>query len=194
MNRITKEQRDQIVLVIISTIALCVGLWYLLIIPQTAALAQGQTRIKEAKAKVDKASSLVRQKDDIEKVLGEDQRKLEKIEETMASGDLYAWAILTLNKFLEGHKIKISNYSRESIGSIGMLPAFPYASATFTIPGSAYFHDFGTFVAEFENQFPYFQIQNLELTAGGSGQTDNEMLGFRMEIVTLLRPTQPLSP
>jgi hypothetical protein len=194
MNRITKEQRDQILLAIISTLAVGVGFWYLLIIPQTTTLTQGQARIKEAKAKVEQASRLMRQKDEIEKTLGEDERKLEKIEDYMASGDLYAWAIMTLHKFIEGHKIKISAFSRETIGSVGLLPAFPYPSATFTILGTAFFHDFGTFLAEFENQFPYFQIQNLELSAGGGGQADNELLTFKMEIVTLLRLTETKRP
>jgi hypothetical protein len=194
MNRITKEQRDHIVLVIISTLAAGVGLWFLLIIPQTATLAQGQARIREVKAKVDKASNLMRQQDVIEKMLGEDERKLEKIEDYMASGDLYAWAIMTLNKFLEGHKVKISNFSRETIGAVGILPGFPYPSATFTVVGTAFFHDFGNFLAEFENQFPYFQIQNLDLSAAGGGQADNELLAFKLEIVTLLRNAGTKTP
>lgn len=194
MNRITKEQRDQILLVIISTLGVCTALWFLLISPQNAALVQGRARIQEAKAKVEKATELMRQKETIEKTLEADQDQLEKIEGLMASGDLYAWAILTLNKFIEGHKVKISNFSRETLVPIGMFPTFPYASAMFTIVGTAYFHDFGNFVAELENQYPYFRLQNLELTAGVGGSADNERLSFRMEIVTLLRQNDTKKP
>jgi hypothetical protein len=72
------------------------------------------------------------------------------------------------------------------IGEMNMLPAFPYHQATSTVTGSAYYFDFGRFVADFENQFPYMRIQNLNLEPSGAAD-DPEKLSFRMEIVTLIK-------
>jgi hypothetical protein len=70
-----------------------------------------------------------------------------------------------------------------------MLPNFPYKQATLTIGGTAHFHDFGKFVADFENQFPYMRLMNVTLEpASGVLAADKERLSFRMEIATLVKP------
>jgi hypothetical protein len=194
MNRITKEQRDQILLVTIGTLGLCVGLWFLLIGAQRVSMVQSQARYAAAKNKVEKATNLIRQKDAINKTLIEHKQVIDKIESDLASGDIYAWFILTLNKFLEGHKVTITRFSRETMTPIGTFPSFPYRSAMFTVVGVAFFHDLGTFLADFENQFPYFRIQNLDLSVASGGQTDKEMLSFTMEIIVLLRQPETKGP
>jgi len=58
--------------------------------------------------------------------------------------------------------------------------------------GTAYYHDFGRFVADFENAFPYMRIQNIELdpasASAASPQQEPEKLSFRLEIVALVNP------
>ena len=74
-----------------------------------------------------------------------------------------------------------------------MLPKFPYRAAAFNLRGTAFFHDFGAFVADFENTFPYMRIQNIELdpasTSAATSSDHSEKLSFRMEIVALVSPT-----
>jgi hypothetical protein len=72
-----------------------------------------------------------------------------------------------------------------------MFPKFPYKAAAFNVRGSAYYHDLGQFLADFENSFPYARIQNLEIEPGAvsaSGTAETEKLSFRLEIVTLINP------
>jgi hypothetical protein len=75
---------------------------------------------------------------------------------------------------------------------VGALPRFPYKAALFNVRGTAYFHDLGKFLADFENSFPYIRVQNLELEPAASSSAtstgDAEKLAFRMEIVTLINP------
>ena len=93
-----------------------------------------------------------------------------------------------------GYKVEIPQFSREVTGDVAMLPKFPYRGATFTVKGSAYFHDFGKFLADFENAFPYIRVQNLQLSpmaapATATGEIKmTEELSFRMELVTLINP------
>ena len=82
-----------------------------------------------------------------------------------------------------------------------MLPQFPYEAAIFSVRGTAYYHQFGKFLADFENRFPYFRVQNLILGAGSGSEsaagsdatatrTGDEKLNFSMVVIALIKPTQ----
>jgi hypothetical protein len=184
MNRLTKEQRNQILLVIIVTAAIGAGLWFLLISPQRVALALATDRRGETRDRVEKANALVQQKDSVDKIESELQKQIDNLEDDMASGDVYAWVFRTMNDFLVAHHVSNHNFSKETIAPVGMFPAFPYRAAIFKITGQAFFHDLGQFFADFENQFSYARIQNVELTPGGAGK---EQLSFNCEIVVLVK-------
>ncbi|MEY2409955.1 MAG: hypothetical protein QOF48_2625, partial [Verrucomicrobiota bacterium] len=83
---------------------------------------------------------------------------------------------------------------REVPSDVGLLAKFPYRAAVFHVRGTAFFHDFGRFVADFENTFPYMRIQNIDLEPSSSSlgdhtnPNDKEKLSFKMEIVTLVNP------
>jgi hypothetical protein len=134
----------------------------------------------------------------IQKNLEAAQQKLKDIESGMASGDMYSWIIQTLNSFLTAHnfraerRVEIPQFSREVAAEVGLFPKFPYKAVIFNVRGTAYYHDFGKFVAEFENTFPFLRLQNIELEpAAGSSATatgDPEKLAFKMEIVALVNP------
>ena len=59
----------------------------------------------------------------------------------------------------------IDTYSQPEISDVGIIPKFPYRWATFHVKGSGYYQDLGRFFADFENNFPYFRVQNPVLTA-----------------------------
>src|SRR5207302_11168830 len=111
----------------------------------------------------------------------ESRKKLAELETDMATGDLYAWVINTLRTFKVPYRVDIPQYS--PIGPVvdmSLLPDFPYKQATLTVAGTAHFHDFGRFLADFENEFPHIRILNLKLDANPSlaaGQ-DQELISF----------------
>jgi hypothetical protein len=73
---------------------------------------------------------------------------------------------------------------------VGVLPDFPYKAADYKVDGAAHYHEFGRFLADFENSYPYMRIQNLNLFPDMSSTTDDhEKLIFQMEIVTLVKPS-----
>src|SRR5690606_1846020 len=45
----------------------------------------------------------------------------------------------------------------------GLLPKFPYKAASFGLRVNGQFHDIGRFVANLENAYPYFRVQNVRL-------------------------------
>ncbi len=109
----------------------------------------------------------------------------------MASGDLYAWAITTLRTFKLGYKVEIPQFSTiDGPKDVNLLPAFPYKQISLTVGGTATFHEFGRFVADFENQFPHMRLLNLSLEPGGlQAGGESSTLSFKMEIAALVKPT-----
>jgi hypothetical protein len=109
------------------------------------------------------------------------------METDMASGDLYSWVINTVRQFKAPYRVDIPQFS--PLGpttDVNLLPSFPYKQTTFSVQGTAYYHDFGRFLADFENQFPHVRVLNLSLDLDATSQ-DPERLSFRMDIAALIR-------
>jgi hypothetical protein len=190
MNKLSKEKRNQLVLVVLLTVGALVGLWYGLIRFQQERLRSLAKKTENAQNELKDVRQAIADADRIEAQLGEDGVRLTKFEEGMASGDLYSWAFNTIRKFKVSYKVEIPQFSQvDGPKEVSLLPHFPYKQANLMLAGTAQFHDLGKFVADFENQFPYFRILNLNvepvsLLAGA----DREKLAFRMEVAALVRP------
>ena len=119
-------------------------------------------------------------------------KRLAHIEEDLPSGDLYAWMLKNIGLLKLQSKVEIVTHSAPEVKPVNLLPKFPYSQVSYTISGTAYFHDLGKFVADFENQYPYSRLLNLDISpepALAAGDKDpKEKLTFHMEIVTLVRP------
>jgi len=191
MKNLPKEKRDRLIIVAVASIIAAVAVWYLLVRSQQSSAESLAKKITDQKAKVSGAERLVATTKELKSNLSAASQKLTSIEETMASGDMYAWVIQTVGRFGAERKVEIPQFSREVTTDIGMFPKFPYKAAAFNVRGSAYYHDLGQFLADFENSFPYARIQNLEIEPGAvsaSGTAETEKLSFRLEIVTLINP------
>ena len=194
MKNLPKEKRDRILLIAIATLVILAGVYYLLITAQSETLANARKKKVEEDLRVSNAQRLSTTVAQLQKTLEASSTRLKAIEANMASGDMYSWIILTMNSFKENgdYKLDIPQFSREVQTEVGMLAKFPYRAAVFHLRGTAYYHDFGRFIADFENAFPYIRIQNIELDPVASANANNveepEKLAFRMEIVTLVNP------
>ena len=206
MKNLTKEKKERLILIAVGTIVTMVGLYYGVIRAQRDTLEALARKKVDEENRVNSSQRMAATLGELQEKLGTSQQKLKTIESTMASGDMYSWIILTMNSFKEngGYKVEIPQFSREVSTEIGMLAKFPYRAAVFHIRGTAYYHDFCKFVADFENTFPYMRIQNVYLEPAGSSAAtalsggpavantpvgeDAEKLTFKMEIVTLVNP------
>lgn len=198
MPKLAKEKRDQLILVIIGTVAVTVGLWYGVIKTRNEQLAECAGRRQTAVDKVEKARARVKQAQKVEAEMKLSTQRLKEVEDSMAPGaDLYRWAYVLLERARAGHDVTIIDVTRPARGEIGMLAQFPYDGAIFSVRGSAYYHEFGKFLADFENKFPYFRVQNLLLGPGPEGASGSEAVGrsgderlqFKVEVVALIQPS-----
>ncbi len=199
MARLSKDKRDKLILVTMGTVAIIAGLWYGVIKTRNEEFTLMQTRRAKTLEKLDKARSVVRRAVQAEADLRAATNLLRTAEETMAAGDSFSWGLQLLEKTKAGHDVSIIDVGRPVKGEVNMLAQFPYEATIFSVRGTAYYHDFGKFLADFENRYPYFRVQNLSLLAGSedtSGTnsstpgTGEAKLSFKMEIVALIKPNQ----
>jgi Tfp pilus assembly protein PilO len=190
MKKLSKEKRDRLLITCLGAVTIIVGLYYGVVSTQKTKLTNLSKAKAEKASKLSNAQRLATKTPEFRQSLEDTLARLKSMESTMASGDMYSWVILTVNNFKDSSKIDIPQFSREVSADVGMFSKFPYRAAVFHVRGTAYFHDFGKFVADFENNFPLMRIQNIELdtASAGAAQEDPEKLAFKIEIVALVNP------
>jgi hypothetical protein len=190
MNKIPKDKRNQLIAVTLGTLMAVVALWFLLLNVQQSRLQELSGRISDTQEKLKIMHRAVQESPKLAAELQVAAQKLSALEEDMASGDLYSWIIDTVKRFKVSHHVDIPQFGPVATGDVNLFPKFPYRQALLGVSGTAYYHDFGKFLADFENRFPSMRIQNLELEpASATSPDDKEKLSFRMEIVMLVKPT-----
>ena len=196
--KLPTEKRNRLILVIVAGFVISGCLWYGLISSGKTRLERSRERRVAAKEKVEKARALFANADKVEGEMEAAVQALRSIEEGMASGvDLYRWSYILMEKARGGHEVEISEVTRPQTNEVGVLASFPYPAATFTVKGAAYYHDFGKFLADFENHFQYFRVQNILLgnlaEAGGDAATTRvgkDKLFFKIDVVVPVKPGQ----
>ena len=194
--KLSKDKRDKLILVILGAVGLAIGLWYAVIGTRKTALADSIVQLQRAEDKLVRARNWVKDADKISRETEVIEKELRETERGFASGeDLYSWSYLLLQKAGEGHEVDIVDVTRPQEKSVLLLPDFPYRGAVFSVRGIADYHAFGKFLADFENRFPYFRVQNVSVgtTAEAGPEVTNARMGkekifFRVEIVALVKP------
>lgn len=208
MNKLSKEKRDKLLLVGIGTACVLAAVYMLVINAQQSALQDYAERTDAAMEKLAKAERWLRMAPTVDSRLQSARAELEaKQEKNMAPVDKFKWFYNTLDQFLAQRRVKLVDITREpELAEVGVLPKFPYQSASFGVKLTARYHDFGAFLADFENSFPYFRVQNLEIEPAGSSKAiskdlvrggperppEPESLAITMRVVTLIKPTASL--
>jgi hypothetical protein len=191
MTRLTKQKRDQLILVGIGTVILCVAIYFLAVAPGMESLEEMAKGSTELIGKINAAEKDAKDAPLLAARFVATSNLLHEIEAPMATGDIYSWIIQTMIDFRELHKeININQVSKETLGEVDMFPKFPYKAARFTVKGVGRYADIGKFIADFENRYPFFKIQNLDITpeARNLGE-DAEKLDFTLEIMALVKPS-----
>lgn len=188
--KLSKEKRQQLVGVVALTLAVLGALGYFLIKGGYENLSQLSYKKKTAQEKLEQMQKLVEHTKTVETVFTETQQALAEQEKGMASGDLYSWMHGTLRKFQRNYKVEIPQIGSVSTTTdVNLIPKFPYKQASLAVAGTAYYHELGRFVADFENTFPLMRIVNLTLELNPTPTAnERDKLAFKMDVVTLVKP------
>lgn len=192
LTKLTKEKKKHLAAVVFVTVLLLAALGHFLIQAGYQKLSGLDQKKRAAREKLEQMQSAVKNSKQVEATFHESQQALTEREMGMASGDLYSWMHSTLRKFQRGYKVEIPQISPVSAPTdVNLFPKFPYKQAALAVAGTAYYHDLGRFIADFENEFPLMRIVNLNLEmnpAPSATASDRDKLAFKMEIVTLVKP------
>ena len=193
MNKLPKEKRDHLILVGMGTLALLTLIIYGLIRPQYAVIKQINKQTEAARNDLQSKKDILKLAGSVSNQLADLNDKLAQAEDDMASGDPAVWIYDTIRSFKEHYNVDISVNGQLSVGEVDLLPKFPYKQLRVSVAGTAFYHDLGKFIADFENAYPHARIVGLTLEPAGGAGDDSEKLAFRMDVITLVKSTGPQS-
>ncbi|MEQ2009069.1 MAG: hypothetical protein ABMA26_19995, partial [Limisphaerales bacterium] len=162
---LSAEKKQHLIAVGMGTAMALAALWFLLISPAQEALKKLGTQITEAEKKYTDADRLVKRTQAVHDDYDRLNDHLSAIEAGMAaSGELVQWIRSVELKFRTQapYKVEIPNLPFRGQGEMTMIPEFPYKAATYSFSGTAYYHDLGKYLADWENQFPYMRVLSLD--------------------------------
>jgi hypothetical protein len=119
------------------------------------------------------------------------QDKQKAAEQSMAQGDLYRWVINTFLGLQSQHKIEFTEFSPPTVTEWEIPPKIAYKSVVFIVSGTATYHEFGLFLATFENRFPYMRILSVNLEPATDINRDplkSDRLVFTLQFSILITP------
>jgi Tfp pilus assembly protein PilO len=191
MKNLPKDKRNRLIMVIAITILVLTGLYFGLISYQEKHLEELAESKAKLEGKLDTIQQVVKNADYVETEVASTSKRLSELEDDMVTGDAYAWMYPKMKEFKSAYKtVEVAQLVPTMEGKdVNVLPKFPYKYVSFTVQGTAFFHDFGKFLADLENHFPLFRVLNLDLQpAPAQAETDKEKLTFKMEILPLVKP------
>src|SRR5277367_2786011 len=105
MNRLSKEKRNQLIMVILGTLVLLALIYFGLIGPQNKSLLKLAIDKRDADAQLLKIKDTIKQSDNTTTELTDASYSLLHAEEDVASGDVYAWTYDLIRRFKQPYKV-----------------------------------------------------------------------------------------
>ena len=191
MNNLTATQRNRLLGLALGAFGFVALVWYVLILPQRARLEAKQQKLVDVQREMTAAKRNLGLLNEFENDLKLSKHVLQQREQQMASADVYRWMVRIFDELASAHSISVFNLEAPRVEESTIPPKVPYKAAVFSVSGTAYYHEFGKFLADLENKFPHIRLQGLELKAALTGDADaeeREKLTFKMDLLTLVQP------
>jgi hypothetical protein len=196
MSRRTRASRQRVVQAVALSLSVLGVIYGLLVHPQQAELRESRREMADLALEADRARGATLMAEMARMDMNAASNKLALIESSMASGDVYLWTVKAFEKYQRMHDIRFNAIDRPEIVKTGSLPAVPYQTARVVVSGHATYHQFGRFLADFENAYPFARLEDLELTAPLFNRThdeESERLQFILRVALLIKPLPPES-
>ena len=200
MNKLSKEKRDKLILTIIVVVGALGVLYTYVYGAQKDRLNTLTLQIAGVKAKLASAERLVRSEAFVERNLTENLALFEARTGDMPppGQDHFYWFLKLLTEFRKEQGLGsdfLVDISQPEIVSIGLLPNFQFKAASFGVRLHGRFHEVGKFMADLENAYPYFRIQDVRLAPSsaplaGGAEGAREKLMVELRVVTPVKPSK----
>ena len=189
MKRLPPAKRNNLIMVILATLGLISLVYFLLIQTQKQENENLAHDTNDKLVELDTIKKSIRQMNVTDATLADVTLQLSHAEEDLATGDVFAWTYDTIRRFKSAYHVDIPNIGQPTISDVDLIPNFPYKEVKVSLSGTAYYHDLGKFVSDFENTYPHMRMVNLSIepaNASGPGNS-SEKLTFRVDVVVLVK-------
>ena len=191
MNKRGSSGKRLLILLLVAFVIASGLVWFFLVQGPGATLKKQQQARTDAQTALDKSRKQMNDAARSKAALEAGQRRLDDIESKMPAGDPYRWLVKAFGEFPAASNVSIANIDAPHVSESTIYPKVPYKAATFAVSGTGFYHEFGTFLAELENEFPHMRVRRLELTPAYPGESDTaegEKLNFQVELTVLFKP------
>lgn len=193
MNNWSPETRGRVAAVALTTIGLIALIWFTLVVGLETKLQDSEARILRLQQNVAVTRTGIKLAEKYREEVERGDLVLSTFENHMAQGvDPYRWLMGFLRGLERRFNVSVVESPRPQIVELKFPPRLPYEATSCWIAGTARYHDFGIFLAELENSSPFIRLRNLSVdtsTSGVATESESDRLSFRMEFVTLVKPT-----
>lgn len=190
MDKGASQKRKRIILTSSIFLGVLAIIWFLLLLPARVQLQETIVQTGLAKTDMANAQRAVDNKERVKTDLTNAIARLQTVEAGIANGDILRWVINTFLSFQDEFNVKFDPFERAAGGAPKPLPGLPYEVAVFTVGGVGRYHDFGNFLAAFENRYPHLRIQYLGLEPATEVRSDPQTpgkLNIRMEVAVTIK-------
>jgi Tfp pilus assembly protein PilO len=188
MKRLSPAKRNQLIAVVLATIGLICLVYFLMIKPFNEQNEKLALDTKQQRARLEDIKKGIKQAESIAAGLTEVLQQLSHAEEDVATGDVFAWMYDTIRRFKVTYHVDIPSIGQSTVTDVDLIPAFPYKQLRVSLSGSAYYHDLGKFISDFENNFPHMRLVNLAIEPSNQPGGSTERLTFRVDVIALVKP------
>jgi Tfp pilus assembly protein PilO len=188
MKRLSPAKRNQLIMVVLATTGLICLVYFLMIKPFSEQNEKLALDTKQKRARLEDIKKGIKQAESIATGLTDVIQQLNHAEEDVATGDIFAWTYDTIRRFKATYHVEIPSIAQSSITDVDLISAFPYKQVKVSLSGTAYYHDLGKFIADFENNFPHIRMVNLAIEPSSQPSGTAERLTFRVDVIALVKP------
>jgi Tfp pilus assembly protein PilO len=189
MKKLPPAKRNQLIIVILATIGLLCAVYFLLIQTEKQQNIKLAHDTNDRRAELDKITKSIKQASLTDQNLIDITSQLEHAEDDVVTGDVFEWMFDTIRRFKANYHVDIPNISQPTTSEVDLIAGIPYKQVRVSLSGTAYYHDLGKFISDFENNFPHIRMVNLSIepSNGGGPAASPEKLTFRVDVVALVK-------
>jgi Tfp pilus assembly protein PilO len=196
MNKLSKDKRDKLILICLAVVGVISVLYFFVLSDMKDEQATLGTKIFSIKDKIDKSDRLMKHQRDLQARLDGLKQSLELREVEMPRpGEDHVWFLKIMEARRTKYNLDISDIRNPEAWDPGVLPKFPFKGVSFNVTIVGAYADFGKFLADFENDFPYMRVQLISIVPDSPiappGTTavadDGGKLRFNFRVISLIK-------
>jgi Tfp pilus assembly protein PilO len=196
MNKLSKDKRDKLILTCIAVVGAMAVIYFFVLSDMKDELATLNTRLVSARDKIEKAERVIKRQPYFDEEMAQLRGALNARQAQMPRpGEDHVWFLKIMEDRRGAYNLDISEIRNPEPWEPGILPNFAFRGVAFNVTLVGAYTDFGRFLADFENAYPYMRVQLMsiipDVPMGASGappaNQGSGKLRFSFRVVSLIK-------